>query len=204
MPVLRQGTLRHRSQRQIHSRLLTSSVSDPMAHGRLPDARDGCVGGEYEGEGGLMDHKLTEREALEKTRDMWEWIEKHPRLGKRDYLASVGVPFASVAHDCYCCEYVIQQTDVGSQRRRGMLCEEGNRFLACCPLRHMWPTSCEGHAPESPFKVWWRESEKDQHEQEVGLIQECAREIADACTEALDALSPEHQLLPASENNLNQ
>lgn len=48
--------------------------------------------------------KLTKKEALEKTIEMWTWLAKHPEVEKKDYFKENNIKDVPV-HDRYCCEY---------------------------------------------------------------------------------------------------
>ena len=48
--------------------------------------------------------KLTRREALVKTIEMWTWLAEHPEASKKDYFTENNIKDVPL-HDCYCCEY---------------------------------------------------------------------------------------------------
>ena len=55
--------------------------------------------------------KLTKKEALEKTIEMWTWLAEHPEASKKDYCKEnniVNRPFCG----CYCCQYASEQNSL--------------------------------------------------------------------------------------------
>src|SRR5512145_2417705 len=110
--------------------------------------------------------KLTLRQALIATRNIWDWLARHPEKDK------LGLPKRFKAWEyqnhCPCCEYVEQHDDLDAPKSCGL-----------CPLIGLWPEGCcSSHS--SPY-YQWEESvgqERSRH----------AKRIADACRRELKRL----------------
>ncbi len=51
--------------------------------------------------------KLTKKEALEKTIEMWTWLAEHPEAEKKDYFKENNISNRPIC-DCYCCQYALE------------------------------------------------------------------------------------------------
>lgn len=79
--------------------------------------------------------KLTKQEAIQHHREMWKWIADKTRdckkaITKDDYLTMIGRP-DFIYCDCYCCEYVMQNT----------IDFEVDKDCSLCPLQ--WPSTSD-------------------------------------------------------------
>lgn len=74
--------------------------------------------------------KLTEKQALIKTRDMWIWLRDNPHMDKSDYFRVKKTPHKRIPENgCYLCEYV-------SQKHNEIQLNE--RKAKKCPLYGYW------------------------------------------------------------------
>ena len=93
--------------------------------------------------------KLTRKEALEITRDLWLWLEKTGSPSKRRWPGWDHVP--EMINNCPCCEYVHQKLGL-NPGVYGVPCGadvppprtgRAKEALAWCPLNKLWPDGCE-------------------------------------------------------------
>jgi rhamnogalacturonyl hydrolase YesR len=93
--------------------------------------------------------KMTKKEALQKTAEMWKSVYKNKMKCK---------PLNDFRHGCPCCEYVLQNfwddPDNPSQSRKPSMCQNDGNWdnstrddkILCidhCPLKDLWPKGCE-------------------------------------------------------------
>lgn len=115
--------------------------------------------------------KLTKKQALELTRDMWDWLSEDENRKKSEWLANHEFPFCSILHNCFLCEYAkLDQVEYPYTQN----CNE-------CPLVGRWVKDYPQYDCEttgSPFLEW------------CGFDNRCenAKRIADLCREALAEL----------------
>jgi hypothetical protein len=125
-----------------------------------------------------MRPRLTLRQALQQTYDLWTWLADNPHAkGKKewpDWNARGLYPDMPggdrYVSDCPCCEY---------SRIEGCLSIE----CARCPLREFWPDGCEPEDPDNTTAwVRWYEANDD------STREQAAQEIANAAKAELDKL----------------
>ncbi len=69
---------------------------------------------------------MTAKEAVEKTRDMWQWLAETGEE-KQDYFKAIGIPAKEIPlNDCWLCEYTTPKRPHSYQRCK------------FCPLRDYW------------------------------------------------------------------
>ena len=112
--------------------------------------------------------ELTRKEAIQKCRDMWNWIadetQKRGRVVKKEeYFLEHG--FEEPEHDCYLCEYTAQE-------------DEGRRVdCYMCPFNFGVDGRYACENPETPYKKWWY-AITNMEESTIAEIADFARQIA--------------------------
>lgn len=122
---------------------------------------------------------MTKRQALEITRDMWDWLSHNPDKQKPDWpgmeaacdLAGVATLYA----DCACCQFV-------GEGRYGVNCDK-------CPMIAFWPRRCYNRN-DSYFV--WKTINPSSHTGRAKRA-EAAKKIADGAREELRKLDVEEQ-----------
>lgn len=113
---------------------------------------------------------LTRKEAIQKCRDMWNWIaDETEKLGrivkKEEYFEKHGLQVPE--HYCYLCEYTLDEDDFDC---RTVDCWE-------CPLNFGVEGRYACENPESPYKQWWY-AITNLEESTIAEIAGLAREVA--------------------------
>ncbi len=115
-------------------------------------------------------NKLSRKKALEITRDLWDWLAKHPSKRKEDWVGWEynGGKIGTMSNNCPCCEYIgfIPLKDIPLKDN----CSE------ICPLKNLWKKGCM--IETSAFQRWY--VSKDER-----IKQKYAKQIADACRKEL-------------------
>lgn len=129
---------------------------------------------------------MSELEALEKTREMWQLIASGQAISKIDALHIMRVADDDVPrHFCFCCERVGRlfgdRNDMTCSNPNNCFYDqviraEGKKMLSACPLRDLWPNGCE--APDSPYEKF----------KTTLLKKDRAQDIVDGCDKAIAKL----------------
>jgi len=113
--------------------------------------------------------KLTKREALEKCRDMWQYLADNSNVDDKKSVPQVRKDNPYLR--CYCCEYAIQQSH--------------DKCFSCsiCPLSRYWHSkrhiSCELSSLNRGWTSWqYASSDTDRRKAALRIVAACKRELA--------------------------
>jgi hypothetical protein len=120
---------------------------------------------------------LNERQAIQFTFLMWDWLARHPFRAKEDYLAYFGYgdEEINIMNDCWLCSFVFNND---SSKHDVKLCKE------VCPLIGLWPPDPRSTRmipccnETSPYTKWEKSSD-------IEVRRDGARTIADYCIKLL-------------------
>lgn len=95
-------------------------------------------------------NNLSKRDALEITRDMWQWLSENPGKKKHDWVIQFRPELKwRLKANCACCQFV---KTIAKDYFEIRSCSTGNCHTKLCPLFSFWPGGCCND--DSPFKKW--------------------------------------------------
>lgn len=109
--------------------------------------------------------QLTEKEALEKSRKMWQWLADNPSKHKSDYFKSHGIKRKPLLH-CYFCERCLVNCN-------------------CCLGKKLWGEKQHCFDNGNIYTKWKHNADRNKHDN----AKKYAQQIADFCQQELDKLS---------------
>lgn len=108
---------------------------------------------------------MNEREAVEKTIEMWEWLRDDPTKNKKDWFRELDVPL----NDCYLCEVWHSECFMDAL---DIMSTFSPIFTSDCPLGSR---RLHCHTGNDPYSMWDSEESVHWHESKQ------AQRIIDAC-----------------------
>lgn len=109
---------------------------------------------------------MTREEAIKNHRTMWNWIADQIRDGRKDvtishlkekYLIEHGYDPDTILHECFCCEYAVQEN--GGYNDYGDYCDD---YCESCPLVWGNENLCKpGYFCENTGWYWAKRTEEN-------------------------------------------
>ena len=142
---------------------------------------------------------LKEKEALEKTIDMWHWLFENPFMSKRDYFENKKLVESTPNCLCYCCQFALERYCDEKNKNIATIESMSKEICKYCPIPD-WGgdeddesiPNCEALA--SPYKKWikamnkYYDGEPDITELRA-IIRQSAVEVADLASKQLAQIS---------------